>query len=632
MPFSTRWFGLLLAPLSIAAAAPGKVVPMAPQTLDADGVKVEFTAIPASGADLMEGADAQVQFRISDKLANTPLTGLHPAAWIDMKKEAGAGCEKKIESFLQASLSARADIDLNAYFVLALNDDATLTVVDPLFGYGGSKLLAYLELKTRGDDWRLLKNQSRLFVSMPDSGEVAVISTATWKQIGSVAVGHGARRLALQSDEKYLWVARDGGVTVVDARNLNVVARIETGAGRHDIALSADDRHAFVTNQRSGTLVAIRVADLAKEKTLRTGPSPIALAFSSLSKSVYVADGEDGTIAVVDEGRLELVSRMKGRGPLSTVRFAPGGRWGFAIAPGAGVAQVFDSAANRIVHTAAAGKGPDQVAFTSSYAFVRQTGAETVSLIDLGQLARPGSLSVADFPGGQAAPGRNDGRMEADAIVPSPEGASVLLANPRDRTIYFYQEGMAAPMGSFQNYGHEPRAVMVVDRSLRETAPGVYSAPVRLTAAGEYDAALLVSTPRLTHCFPLTIKANPAIPRHTEPLALTPMLSDRRVPVGKPFPLRFKLTDPATGLPRANLEDVRVLALSPGVWQRRELARSVGGGVYEIDMRLPQSGVYYVFYEVPSLRVPFPRLPGMVLYADDRPAASTTASASGGAR
>lgn len=630
MPFSTRWLGLLLAPLSIAAAAPQTP---ATQTLDADGVKVEFAVTPASGSDLVEGGDAQVQFRISDKLANTPLTGLHPAAWIDMKKEAGASCEKKIESFLQASLSARADIDLNAYFVLALNRDATITVVDPIFGYGGSKLLAYLELKTRGDDWRLLKNQSRLFVSMPDSGEVAVISTATWKQIDSVAVGHGAGRLALQADEKYLWVARDGGVTAVDARSLEVVARIETGAGRHDIALSADDRYAFVTNQRSGTVSVIGVGELAKVKTLHTGPHPIALAFSSLSKSVYVADGKDGGIAVVDENRLELVSRMKGRGPLSTVRFAPGDRWGFVVAPKAGVAQVFDSAANRIVHTATVGTGPDQVAFTSSYAFVRQTGAETVSLIDLGQLGRPGSLSVAEFPGGQAAPGPGDRSMEADAIVPSPEGASVLVANPRDRAIYFYQEGMAAPMGSFQNYGHEPRGVMVVDRSLRETAPGVYSAPVRLSAAGEYDAALLVSTPRLTHCFPLTIKANPAIPRHTEPLALTPMLPDRRVPAGKSFPLRFKLTDPATKLPRADLKDVRVLAVAPGVWQRRDFARSVGGGVYEIDLELPRSGVYYVFYEVPSLHVPFPRLPGMVLYAeDDKPAGARTASASGGAR
>ena len=40
----------------------------------------------------------------------------------------------------------------------------------------------------------------------------------------------------------------------------------------------------------------------------------------------------------------------------------------------------------------------------------------------------------------------------ADVIVPAPEGDSVLVANPADRVIYYYSEGMAAPMGSFQNY------------------------------------------------------------------------------------------------------------------------------------------------------------------------------------
>ena len=39
--------------------------------------------------------------------------------------------------------------------------------------------------------------------------------------------------------------------------------------------------------------------------------------------------------------------------------------------------------------------------------------------------------------------------------------------------IYYYSEGMAAPMGNFQNYRRVPRAVKVVDRSLREEARGL---------------------------------------------------------------------------------------------------------------------------------------------------------------
>ena len=62
-----------------------------------------------------------------------------------------------------------------------------------------------------------------------------------------------------------------------------------------------------------------------------------------------------------------------------------------------------------------------------------------------------------------------------------------------DKTVYFYKEGMAAPMGSFSNYGCQPRAVLVVDRSLRERgSPGVYETTVRLRKPGEYDVVFFL--------------------------------------------------------------------------------------------------------------------------------------------
>ena len=101
--------------------------------------------------------------------------------------------------------------------------------------------------------------------------------------------------------------------------------------------------------------------------------------------------------------------------------------------------------------------------------------------------------------------------MRADSIVLAPEGNSVILANPVDKTLYYYQEGMAAPMGNFQNYRREPLAVLVVDRSLRETAPGVYSTTVKLPASGHYDVAFLTDSPRISHCFDAVADPNPVL-------------------------------------------------------------------------------------------------------------------------
>ena len=71
---------------------------------------------------------------------------------------------------------------------------------------------------------------------------------------------------------------------------------------------------------------------------------------------------------------------------------------------------------------------------------------------------------------------------DSDTTAPT-----VITTNPADKAIYYYREGMAAPMGHFKNFKVEPRAVMVVDRSLREVEPGVYSTDVKLTRSGQFD-------------------------------------------------------------------------------------------------------------------------------------------------
>ena len=81
-----------------------------------------------------------------------------------------------------------------------------------------------------------------------------------------------------------------------------------------------------------------------------------------------------------------------------------------------------------------------------------------------------------------------------------PEGNSVVVAGTADRALYVYSEGMMAPRGTLLNYGREPRAVLVLDRSLREVEPGVYTAPALLRENGTYDVHLLVDSPRTPMC------------------------------------------------------------------------------------------------------------------------------------
>ncbi|HKR21647.1 MAG TPA: hypothetical protein VJS17_03590, partial [Pyrinomonadaceae bacterium] len=181
-----------------------------PQKFVKDGVEIEFTVEPPSSTTrasaktngVMAGEDAVFRFKIRDTNTKTPLSGIRPAAWLAQRERRGPPgpdqCRAKVESYLQGSLRSRPDVDLNAYYLLALNDEASISVIDPLLGFGGSKLLTLVVLKSPGDDWALTGDRSKLFVSMPLINQVAVVDTNTWKVVSNIDTGAKPKRLVLQ--------------------------------------------------------------------------------------------------------------------------------------------------------------------------------------------------------------------------------------------------------------------------------------------------------------------------------------------------------------------------------------------------------------------------------------------------
>ena len=201
------FLGLLCAPF--ASGLPQETAPPASGKITQGGITVQFET---GNAPLIEGEQAVVRFRMSEA-TGSPLSGSRPAVWIDAragKPTDAKQCHEKINSFLQASLGSRPSIDLNSYYILALNDEASISVIDPLLSFGASKLYTLVMLKSPGMDWLLSKDGKRLFVTMPAAGQVAVVDTSTWKVIANVDAGANPTRMALQKDEKYLWVGNDG--------------------------------------------------------------------------------------------------------------------------------------------------------------------------------------------------------------------------------------------------------------------------------------------------------------------------------------------------------------------------------------------------------------------------------------
>ncbi len=562
-----------------------------------------------AGDPLREFENVKVQLRVADAASSSPLTGGSPAAWLD-RRPAGmqttpVQCAGKVKRFAEGSTFSHAALDLTSYFVVIMNADATLTVVDPRFGYGDTRLLAMISLHGPAEDWAATEDGKRLFVSVPTANEVLAVDSAAWKVISSAANIPRASRVALQPDEAYLWVAYggeqdDSGVVAINARDMQVVARIRTGRGYHHVAFSGDSSFAFVTNPEDGTVSVIDVRKLAKVIDVPVGAKPTWITFSDLAKAAYVSNEGDGKVVAIDAVDHRIRATMNAAPGLGQIRFAPGGRFGLVVNPSNDMIYVVDSASNRIVQQGRLDKGPDQIAFTNKQAHIRHRGSDNVLMIDLATLGRPDAeISVADFSGGRHAPGRMSRPTPADGIVQASGENGVLVANPGDKSIYFYMEGSAAPMGNLNDYGHEPRAVLSVDRNLRERSPGVYETTTTLPAAGSYDFALFFDRPRIVSCFDLPVAPDPALERAKPPkLKVEPRVAASAT-TGTPAHLAFRLTLAATGRPDTDAKDVMILMVGP-MWQRRQVASHDGDGIYSVDFDVPTPGLYNVLLSSPS--------------------------------
>ena len=590
-----------------------------PQSTIFQGIQVECDLLHLDKnkkkGEYFEGDDVLFQFKITDTLTKTGLSGAYPAAWLGLNPpDQTPDCTRKIESFLSGSTFNRAELDMNVYYVLTMNEDASITVVDPLFGYGGTKMLASISLKSPAMDWVIMEHQEHLFVSQPGAKEVAVVQTSNWEILKDISIPGVPVHTRLQPDENYLWVTfvsekendqKETGVAVINTATLEVQTILLTGAGWHEITFSSDSHFAFVTNGLSNNLTVIDIANLEKIKDVPTGITPTSIAWSSLANAVYVGHKQEGQIAVVDGQNHNLLSTIQAESGIEQIAFPPNGRYGFVVNPLEDIVHIVDAVNNQIVQTADVEDQPEQINFSDELAYVRHRGSEIVLMIPLTSVGVPNTpVQVVDFPGGQNPPGATSLPSVASGIVQAPGESAMLIANSMDKTIYYYMEGMAAPMGNFSNYGKEPRAVMVVDRSLKEVENGVYQTIVQLRDRGNFDIAFFMNAPRLIHCFNLDVKISPAALLEKEIAAFGNIRIEylnkaETISLSETNKIRFKIFDRRTNKLLEMLSDVQVLQMSNSglSYQNVPAIPTEAPGVYEVDIQDLKEGIYLFHIE-----------------------------------
>lgn len=591
------------------AAAQASVPRYLERTIEREGVQLNVR-IEALDADAPPAPQTGQQVRIwldGKRLADDqPLSNWRIGAWLDRETDVMSGaipvCGQRVSRYLSGNLIQRPLLDLTGYYVLSLDAEPSVSVLDPSVSFSGrSSLFSSMQLEGRGFDWIKTSDDMRLFVALPHEKKLAIADLQTLKVLHHLTLSGQPTRLALQPGERLLWVgltgagAQESAVEIVDTLVDKSVAHISLPNGYHEIAFSGDGRNAYITNRQSHSLTIIDAKQLAIIREIDLGFEPLGLVFSDRESLLWVVDAKAGKIHRYDaQGKpIDYVMLQPGLGPIQLTLDA---RYALVVNPSQHRVHVLDVATAKEKHRVTISGQPYDVMFSEQYAYIRTLQSEQVGLLSLASLE--GEQPIVKFvPAGAGALADTNNLLRASSMALTLDRAGAFFATPSERTLHHYMEGMNAPRSGLRTYGHTPMSAMVMQRGLREVQPGQYSAVIRLPSAGRMVLALASESPVLRECLGLKIespasnKADVAIAAH--------WLSDgvRKVKQGDSVDFRVKIDDNgnAATIDRAWLRIVPAQGGTSVVWPLQ--ADSEIQSEWFVSGKLPQSGGYYVYLE-----------------------------------
>ncbi len=587
-----------------------------------EGLSISLDLRAHDGAKVRAGDDTDVSFRVTDEKTGAPLRNLRLFGWMSVRSGDAApdeaGCKEQIKRYLGGFLSAQAEVDLNASSLWSLDDEPSISVMNPHIGFGRTKLRSVIPLSGKPFASAIGHDKQAVYVSIPESDEVAVIDTRRYRVEKRISVGDGPSFIVASPDGRRVWVGNDldGTVSVLDARTNEVEKTLSVGQGHHRIVFLDKGSRAWITSQLSPELHVFDAITLELLHRIDIGAGAMDIDASESSGSVFVARRASGEIAVLDDREGKVVNRIEIGAGVDAVRFAPGGRFAFALAKTEGNVHIIDASTARIWRTLAGFASPDFLTFTERYAYIRHGGEGKISLIELPALEKGAEPAVIDVPVGQMPPRSASDIELSSPIAPMPEGKGVVVASPADRSFYVYVEGMMAPVGALPGSGREPRAIFFVDQKLREVEPGHYSTSARFERGGTYDVALLVESPRIGVCLEARVASSPGERLAAEErLHFEPLFDPRvRLEAGKAVTLRFRLEDGDSKDPLSE-DEIRgnILRIPAGFEWHGKPRRTEEEHVYQFDVTPPRPGRYKLLVSVPSRDAKLGAIPAVTL-------------------
>jgi YVTN family beta-propeller protein len=253
-----------------------------------------------------------------------------------------------------------------------------------------------------------------------DLAERKVVRTI---DLGEKAMPHGIHYLP------------DGRRVAVTAEARSALLLVDVEAGRvlaerpteqrvsHMVALSPDGKAAWTANIGSGTATRIDLAGRDEPRSVATGDGAEGIALRPGGNELWVTNRGADTVSVLHPESLELLAEIPSPSFPIRIAFTPDGKRALVSCARSGELAVFDAATRREVARISmgvrAGDEADERLFGDRFgdspvpvgvlvspdgkrAFVANTNADVVSVIDLEKLALVGRLRAGREPDGMA--------------------------------------------------------------------------------------------------------------------------------------------------------------------------------------------------------------------------------------
>jgi DNA-binding beta-propeller fold protein YncE len=611
-------YGVLCLALLFAGNANAERFRYIDRTIEEEGIRLRLRveAIEDNASEVPQAGQNVRLLLDGHRLADgQPLEKWSIGAWLDRETDAMSGavpvCGQRVARYLSGNLMQRPLMDLTGYYVLSLDAEPSISVLDPSVTFGGrSSLHSAIKLDGQGFDWAKTSDDALLFVALPNEKKLAIVDLQTLKVQGHLTLQGQPTRLALQPDERLLWVGQAGtgdeasAVDVIDTMDGRQVAHIRLPLGHHEFDFSEDGRYTYVSSRRSRTLTIIDTSNFNIVNDVRLGFEPLGVIFVDKTSGVWVVDSDRGRIHRYGQQGYPIDSWAvePGFGP---AKVTPDSRHVVAINPSKNRLYILDAVTGEQKLSLAVPGQPYDLIFTARYAYIRSLQSEQVGVLPLSGIDNAEAF-IKFVPAGALPVAQTANLPRASSMTASLDNAGAFFVTPSERTIYHYMEGMNSPSSGVRTYGHVPMAAMIIQRGLREVGPGQYETVVRLPSAGRMVLALASETPILRKCIGLKIEPEKKWTR--EPDLGIQWLSEGVQKVTPGTPLHFRLAV-------KNVEDV---ALAKRIILRLRIVPAHGGGAavfwpLEADTGKPgeweavgtifEDGSYYVHVEgEPAIR------------------------------